>query len=371
MEIVNFSGYENNYVIVSHDTQLFGYITKELPNNVPYFVLDDVDEEKIVENERLYFRHKDKSGLVHITTVRVKMDMYEKLCYIIKGNDPRSFIEYIDSKYDLDKVENDTVFDFDQNRNAYYSSPYKSTSSKLYGYEEYFSMIGKEIKAITDKKELLLKLGAHSGHNHLLYGPPGVGKSTFVKQIARLNNLPIFIVKLQPRIKNLADVLSPKYGYTDGATYNVNGKPCIILLEDFDRYLSDSNNEKVMSDLLNALDGVLNCYGVLRFFSANDMTNIIKNEALMSRMGTILHFDIPTPTIISDCLSEYFPEEKESVPIFLKAIEGKGLTIRKINSFLQKFALEEKPLAASLLHLDKLFEEMRKLDDMKKVAESS
>jgi hypothetical protein len=80
----------------------------------------------------------------------------------------------------------------------------------------------------------------------ILYGPPGNGKSHYVRYLAKKYRLPIYIFLLKKDSTNI-DIIG-MFGRVKG--------PCIILMEDFDSYFN--KREPVMEDCDFSFDGILN-----------------------------------------------------------------------------------------------------------------
>ena len=111
----------------------------------------------------------------------------------------------------------------------------------------------------------------------ILYGPPGNGKSFFIRYLALKYRLPIYIVSLMSETDNHS--LIRMFGYMKG--------PAIVLFEDFDNYFDKRksllNKPKFTFDtILNVIDGVFSTpHGIVFAMTANDLNKV--DYALKSR----------------------------------------------------------------------------------------
>lgn len=131
----------------------------------------------------------------------------------------------------------------------------------------------------------------------LLYGPPGCGKTSFVRYLATKYRVPIKIVTFDPQFTN-HDLMS-MFGQIKSR--------CIVLFEDFDTYfdgrtcaLGGTNGIRFTFDvILNLLDGVYNTYeSVVFIMTANDIEKVdyaLKNRP--SRFKFVRNFSQPDFTL--------------------------------------------------------------------------
>jgi hypothetical protein len=62
-----------------------------------------------------------------------------------------------------------------------------------------------------------------------------------------------------------------------------SGKHCILLFEDFDRYLEDAFSKAKMSNVLNAMDGITTDVPSIRIFTGNSCEVIFSDSAMTKK----------------------------------------------------------------------------------------
>ena len=132
----------------------------------------------------------------------------------------------------------------------------------------------------------------------LLYGPPGSGKSQFVRYLSKKYNLPINIVFFDASYNNL-DI---------ARMFAEVPRNCIVLMEDFDNYFNGREcvmkHEEVkftFDSLINSLDGVHNDYrGVLFVMTTNNIDAIDDSlKKRPSRMKFVREFGMPKKEVFN------------------------------------------------------------------------
>jgi chaperone BCS1 len=202
----------------------------------------------------------------------------------------------------------------------------KEKGKSTYGWEDISIRTNKEMKYVfvsNDVKDNFLgkintfikddqyykKRGLPYKVSFLLHGPPGCGKTSIIRAICNEYQLPVFIMNMNDLSNHDVNSL-----LMDMRKIVRNSEKYVVLLEDFDRVLekiksksynsrfnnynhndydynsnlANSSKEISMDCILNFLDGIDESYGRITIITANDITDIICNEALC-RPGRIDH----------------------------------------------------------------------------------
>lgn len=231
---------------------------------------------------------------------------------------------------------------------------YRSRSPEnLVGCEDILDTIRTVLDKYQDHYEILQKLDENKPLNILLYGPPGVGKSSLIMTLASLKSWPIYVVNANGlNYNNLQAALSPSRSDDDT-------RMRVLLFEDFDRFLSHGHIDLVMSQVLNALDGVDNTDSrTVRFFTGNDCEAIFANPAMINRMSFRFMFSPPTREMLEKRLNQLLQacghtKLSTDSPLLDRAIRC-GIYMRQWTAFSLRFVFGKSPIQNMLASIDQL-----------------
>lgn len=248
---------------------------------------------------------------------------------------------------------------------------------QLIGYEDVLDDIEDSIDTHLKHLDYLKKLGESKSLSFLLYGPPGVGKTTLIRTLASRKNYAVCIVNMfELNPSYLSYVLNPQISGVPA------GDPRIVVFEDFDRFLGKkdvtADDHPMMSQILNALDGFEDKANSVRFFTGNNVDVILNTSALVNRMADKFEFSYPGREAFEAKLKYLFQDRWESltdadyakIKTFIdKVMEVKNLTLRPFTNYILRYMFKEDYLDQMLSHTDHLF--VRKPKPKKKEAEAS
>lgn len=319
----------------------------------------------IMKDQRIDFNFEDKDCHIFASSIFL-LNSHPQVYYLFysleKNGNVTRFISFLKS---YNTSINSSIYTF--NRGAYYKSQSAIKSANmLIGCDHLFSFVKNDISNMNNNYERLLKMGVNMGKNYILKGPPGTGKSTFVKKIALMHGYPLLIAEINDDREINAGLLSPDKVY-DRKT-NVSKKirnTIIMLFEDCDQYFKNGNI--AMSKLLNCLDGVVSDKKIIRFFTINDSTNMSDNKALMTRISRVLNFELPNEDIFIEYLETFFPGNLLNNQLSEIATE-KQISFRQFINYVSRFIQNEDPIKDCIENFTFYCDELSELESIHTLA---
>jgi DNA polymerase III delta prime subunit len=255
--------------------------------------------------------------------------------------------------------------------------------SNLLGCGSLLERMTRSLKTYTQRAGLLRRLGEGGSLNYMLAGPPGTGKTSTVMTVAGAFGLDVYVI----------ENMTPDALKAPKAALEPSAKPCILLFEDFDRWLTEEQRamfynakDKVStSQLLNSIDGVDSGARVIRFFTANNAGVVASNAALANRMSECFVFSIPSAEILRRKLDllltareeegqadegskpkkerqpkKYKTEDSALKQAFVNKVAAAGVvTLRPFTSYVISHMFSPDPLKEMMAHAAELVDPLR------------
>lgn len=200
-------------------------------------------------------------------------------------------------------------------------------------------------------------MGIPYRRGYLFYGPPGCGKSSFIKAVAGHFGLGVCLMTLSNR--ELTD---------DALTVLLNETPrrCIIVIEDIDAAVRSRDalhseassggpsHGITLSGLLNALDGIASQEGRILILTTNKRHALDDALVRPGRVDKKIYFDLASRAQLADYFRAFFPTLREdAVAEFVRRVPDRTFSMAEVRLirylFFERFGSYSKVLCCSHL----------------------
>lgn len=168
---------------------------------------------------------------------------------------------------------------------------------------------------VLNNQEKYKKLGSTIPHGLLLYGPPGLGKTTFSKEILKNVNRKTYTIRKTKSDGSFIDYMTNIFNKAK------ENQPSIILLDDLDKFAEDNNtkNAEEFVTVQSLIDNIKN-EDIFVIATANNRHILPESLLRSGRFDIKIKIDYPTEKESFDILKHYLKNKKIDKDVNIKNI---------------------------------------------------
>lgn len=213
--------------------------------------------------------------------------------------------------------------------------------------KEQKTRIVEDLREFLASEETYNRLAIPWHRGYMFHGPPGTGKTSFVKALANEFNLDLWYISLSD-MKDESTLI--------GLISEV-GPRSLLLLEDIDTvritHDRDSSNAGTisMSSLLNTLDGVATPHGLITMMTTNRFEVLDPALTRAGRMDVIEKLDYPTVETLGALYKYYYDKELPWLSEYDGQMKLEGRSTSEISEILKRHMSNPRGAAKELRNL--------------------
>ena len=190
----------------------------------------------------------------------------------------------------------------------------KELFEDIIGYEKIKKTLERLIDVLKNQ-EKYKKIGSTIPHGLLLYGPPGLGKTTFARVILNNVNRKTYVIRKTKSDGSFLDYISSIFDQAK------NNQPSIILLDDLDKFSEDDDtkNCEEFVTIQSLIDEIKN-EDIFVIATANER-RILPNSLLRSgRFDIRIEIDFPDENESNNIIKHYLKSKNINTDVNVKNI---------------------------------------------------
>ena len=158
-----------------------------------------------------------------------------------------------------------------------------------------------------------IEMGAKADKGILLVGPPGTGKTHFVRNLSKIVNIPIFAPETSLLASNL-EAIGPMFSELKKQA------PCILFLDEIDTLITnpktftgvDLEKQKIVNTFLSNVDGIEDNDGILIVGTTHRMDNFDPASTRSGRLSKIITLNLPNKNARKEIWKAHIQNKKIS-----------------------------------------------------------